>query len=32
MKSLGQKLTVAEVDAMVREIDADGNGEVNPKL
>ena len=29
MKSLGQKPTQAELEAMVREIDADGNGEID---
>jgi len=29
MKSLGQKPTNAELDTMVREIDADGNGEID---
>ena len=29
MKSLGQKPSHAELDAMVREIDADGNGEID---
>ena len=29
MKSLGQKPTHAELEAMVREIDADGNGEID---
>ena len=29
MKSLGQKPTNAELDPMVREIDADGNGEID---
>lgn len=29
MKSLGQKPTTAELEAIVREIDADGNGEID---
>ena len=29
MKSLGQKPTNAELETMVREIDADGNGEID---